>query len=82
MASPVATQFPGHGCMDDLKTERTCTFDLQATRVIDVLGLLFDTSSMEVCTNRRLADVRSNGAGIKCLYCICCRDRLIDLVFI
>ena len=28
-ARPIATQFPGYGCMDDLTTERS--FDLQAT---------------------------------------------------
>ena len=37
----IATQFPGHECMDDLPTE--CSFDLQA---IDVLGLFFDILSM------------------------------------
>ena len=36
---PIATQPPGHGCMDDLKTEGS--FDLQATWLIGVLGLLF-----------------------------------------
>ena len=34
-------RFPGHGCMDDLATERTFNFDSQATLVIDVLGLFF-----------------------------------------
>ena len=33
-------EFPGHGCMDDLITERS--FDSQAMWVIDVLGLFFD----------------------------------------
>ena len=36
-ARPIATQFPGQGCIDDLETERS--FDLEATWVIDVLGL-------------------------------------------
>ena len=36
-ARPIATQIPGHGCMDDLTNE--CSFDPQATWVIDVLGL-------------------------------------------
>ena len=44
-------QFPGHGCMDDLTTERS--FDLQATWVIDVLGKFFDMLSMGFCTTRR-----------------------------
>ena len=63
---PVAAQFPGHGCMDDLTTERS--FDSQATWAIEVLGLSFDISSMGVY-NQALADVRSTDAGIICLYC-------------
>ena len=35
---PIATQFPGHGCMEDLTTERG--FDSHAVLVIDVLVLL------------------------------------------
>ena len=31
--------FPGHNCMDELKTEHT--FDSQATWVINVLGLFY-----------------------------------------
>ena len=46
----IATQFLGHGCMDDLATERS--FDLQAKWVIGVLGLFFDMLSMGVCTTR------------------------------
>ena len=38
-ARPIATQFPGHGCMDDLTTGRS--FDSLATWVIDVLGLFW-----------------------------------------
>ena len=34
--------------MDDITTE--CSFDSQATRVIDVLGLFFDMLSVGVCT--------------------------------
>ena len=56
-ACPIATQFPGHGCMNDLSTE--CSIDSQATWVIDVLGLFY---------NQAVADVWSTGAGIKCLY--------------
>ena len=43
-------QFPGYGCMDDLTTE--CCFVLQATWVIDVLGLILDMLSKCVCTTR------------------------------
>ena len=35
---PIAIQFLGHGCMDDLTTGRS--FESLATWVIDVLGLL------------------------------------------
>ena len=45
---PIATQFPGHGCLDDLTTERS--FNSQATCVVDVLGLFFDMLSMGFCT--------------------------------
>ena len=34
---PIATRFPGHGCMDDFTNERG--FDSQATWAIDVLGI-------------------------------------------
>ena len=40
-ARPIATQFPGHGCIDDYPTGRS--FDSQATWAIDVLCLLFIT---------------------------------------
>ena len=49
-ARPIATQFAGHGCIDDLTTERS--FDLQTTWVIDVLGLLSDMLSMGVRITR------------------------------
>ena len=61
----IALEFPGHECIYDLTTERV--FGSKATWVIDVLGLYFyDVFSMGVCT---LADVRSAGAGITCMYC-------------
>ena len=43
-------QSPGHGCIDDLTTERS--FDSQATWVIDMLDLFFDVSSIDVSTTR------------------------------
>ena len=49
-ARPIAYQFPGHGCMDDLTTERS--FVLQARCVIYVLGLSFGMLSMGVRTKR------------------------------
>ena len=64
---PIADQFPGHGCMDGLVTERR--FEPQATWVVAVLDLCFSMLFMSVLYNQILADVRSIGAGIKCLYC-------------
>ena len=49
-ARPIATQFAGHGCMNDLTTKRS--FDMQATCVIDVLDLFFGMLSMGVCIAR------------------------------
>ena len=47
---PITTNFPGLGCMYDLTTEHS--FDLQATMVIGVLGLISGMTSMGVCTTR------------------------------
>ena len=44
----IATQFPWHGCMDGLITQRS--FDSEAMWGIDVLGLFVDMLSMGVCT--------------------------------
>ena len=60
-------QFPGHGCghssLTDLPTYRG--FGSQATKAIDVLGLLFDIVIHGCFYNQALADVRSIAAGIK-----------------
>ena len=53
--------------MDDLTIERS--FGSQATWVIDVLGLYFWRVSHGCFYNQAIEDVRSTGAGIKCLYC-------------
>ena len=42
--------FPGHGCTDDLTNGRS--FDSQASRDTDVLGLFFDLLPMGLCTTR------------------------------
>ena len=47
---PIATQFPGYGCMDDLTTESS--FNSQATWVIMSLIYFFDMLSLGVCTTR------------------------------
>ena len=57
--------FLGHGCMDDLITERS--FDSKATLVSYVLGFHVIHGCLY---NQVLADIRSTGAEIKCLYCI------------
>ena len=54
--------------MDDLTIE--LSFDSKDTRVIDVLGLFVGHIIHGCLYIRALADVRSTGAGIKCLYCI------------
>ena len=52
----------GHGCIDDLTTERS--FDSQATWVIDELFLFYLHAIHGRLYNQALADVRSTGAGI------------------
>ena len=48
-------------------TERN--FDSQATWVIDVV-IVFHCNVIHGCLyNQAMADIRSTGAGIKCLYC-------------
>ena len=42
--------FPGHGCINDLKIERS--FELQATYVTDVIRLFFDMLYNGVCTTK------------------------------
>ena len=44
-------------------------FDSQATWVMGVIGLFFGVLSFAFSYNQALADVRSTGAGIECLYC-------------
>ena len=52
----------------DLVTDRG--FDSQATWFIDVLGLFIFWPVSDGCLyNQALADVRSTGANIRCLYC-------------
>ena len=46
-AHPISTQFPGHGCTDNLTNSRS--FDLPTTWVINVLGLFFSMQSMGAC---------------------------------
>ena len=61
IARPIALQFPGHSCIDDLITE--LSFDSQAMLVIAVLGL-FLTCYPWMLYNQALTDVRLTGAGI------------------
>ena len=53
--------------MDAITTESS--FDLQATWVVDVLGLSFLHVICGCLYNQALADVQSSGAGTKGLYC-------------
>ena len=66
-AWPISTHFPGHWCVDCLKTERS--FGLQVTCVIDVLGWYFWHVIHGRLFEQTLADVRLTGAGINWLYC-------------
>ena len=52
--------------MDDLTTERS--FDSQATRVIDLLGLFFSNNIQGCVYNHALTGVRLT--GIQWLYCL------------
>ena len=66
-----ATQFHGHGCMDDLTSEHG--FDSQAEWVIDVIhGCLY---------NHALAGIPLIGAGIKCLYLSVLMNIFLYVVF-
>ena len=60
----------------DLTTERS--FDSQATWVIDVLGISIWHVIHGFLYNQALADVRSTGAGIKCLYCMTLQKLLVS----
>ena len=48
ICGPIATQFPGHRCVDDLTTERS--FDLRGSFMC--LAYLFDILTMGVCETR------------------------------
>ena len=66
MASLIATQVRGHGCMDDLTTERRV--DGQLCGPFMCLAY-FSCHVIQRCLYKQaLADVRSTGAGIRCLY--------------
>ena len=67
-ARPIATHFSLAWVHVFPTTERS--FDSQAIWAIEVLGL-FSWHVINGCLyNQALADVRSTGAGIKCLYCM------------
>ena len=55
--------------LDNFKTE--CNFESQATWVIDVVGLFLRHDTDGCLYNQVLADIRSTGAGNKCLYMYC-----------
>ena len=81
-ACPISRQFLS---MDDLTTE--LSFDSQAMWVIDVLDLLFDMLLNGCLNSQVLANVRSSGAGIKCLhckrykpFCICLQTNVMPMI--
>ena len=62
----IATYFPEHKCIDDLKTDRS--FDLQLSR--SLMCLYFDIDFINgYLYNQANANVRLPVAGIKCQYC-------------
>ena len=60
-ARPIANQFPGHRCIDDLTTERS--FESRTTWGTDVLGLDFWQVIHNCVCNQTLASDRSTGAS-------------------
>ena len=75
-ARVIAAQFPGHGCMDDLATERS--FDSQTTWVIDVFRLMSDLLSMCVCKTRNW---QTSGRLVQALS-VCTVNHVLSCVFI
>ena len=65
-ARPIANQFPGHWCMDNLTTENSFISKLRGSLMCLAYSLHIINGYL---SNQTLADVRSTGAGIKCLYC-------------
>ena len=74
---------PGHNARPHAQLQPSCQgIDAWVTSELDEglvcklsvslmsLADIFDIPSMGVLYNQALADVRSTGAGIKCLYCI------------
>ena len=60
-------KFPGHEFLDDFTTEQS--FDSQATYVGHRCIWLISHITHECLYSQALVDVRSTGAGVKCLYC-------------
>ena len=57
-ARPIATQFPGHECMENLRAERS--FDLLVMWVIGVLDIFFDMVFVQPGIARRSVDCCGN----------------------
>ena len=66
-ARPIDTQFHGHGCVDYLQIERRC-YQIATLRSLMCFDHFWHVIH-GVLYNQALADVRSTGAGTKCLYC-------------
>ena len=72
-ARPIAIQFPKHGCMDDVSTERS--FDSQATWFLDVLQPSTGRRPVDWCRNKMFSpswfslpfsQLQPNGLEIAC----------------
>ena len=63
---PIATQFPWHGCMNDLQPNVTLICKLRGS----LMFLSYFIEIIHGCLyNQAMADIQSTGAVIKCLYC-------------
>ena len=73
-ACPIATHFPGHGCMNDPQLNVTLIHTLRGSLMC--LSYLNWNVIHGCLYNQAMAGVRSTGAGIKWLYCTSTNFRL------
>ena len=78
-ASPIATQSPKRGCIDDPTND--LSFDSKATWVNWCAWLILLTFYPFVFHNQTLADIWSTVARIKCLYCTFCTETKMYYTF-
>ena len=69
-ARQIASQFPGHGCMNAWMTSQLNAALIRKLRGSLVCLAYFSDVIQKCLYKQELADVRSTVAGIKCLHCI------------